>query len=66
MRSIAPSREAGVEEAAPTDFSITHQTTKVASTGLLIPLREDRYAPGVVVEQKYKDVIDRLYEGAAA
>jgi serine/threonine-protein kinase len=34
-------------------LSITRQTTKVASTGVLIPLREDRYAPGVVVEQKY-------------
>jgi serine/threonine-protein kinase len=46
----------------PTDFSITHQTTRVASTGALVPLREDRYAPGVVVEQKYT-LIRLLGEG---
>ena len=62
MRSIAPSRDAGADEAAPTDFSITHQTTKIASTGMVIPLREDRYAPGVIVEQKYK-LVRLLGEG---
>ncbi|HTQ05919.1 MAG TPA: serine/threonine-protein kinase [Polyangiaceae bacterium] len=40
-------------EGASPDPSITQQTTKIASTGVVIPLREDRYAPGVVVEQKY-------------
>jgi serine/threonine-protein kinase len=53
VRSVAPIRDAGVAEQAPADFSITHQTTKVATTGVLIPLREDRYAAGVTVEQKY-------------
>jgi eukaryotic-like serine/threonine-protein kinase len=42
-----------VAHAPAGDHSITHQTTKVASTGVVIPLREDRYGPGVVVEQKY-------------
>jgi serine/threonine-protein kinase len=51
--SVAPSREPGVANGASEDLSITRQTTKVASTGVLIPLREDRYSPGVVVEQKY-------------
>ncbi len=46
----------------PTDFSITHQTTKVLSPGVLVPLREDRYGPGVVVEQKYT-LIRLLGEG---
>jgi serine/threonine-protein kinase len=51
--SVAPSREARVADGASDDLSVTRQTTKVASTGVLIPLREDRYAPGVIVEQKY-------------
>jgi serine/threonine-protein kinase len=51
--SVAPSRDARVADGASDDLSVTRQTTKVASTGVLIPLREDRYAPGVVVEQKY-------------
>jgi len=62
VRSVAPSREAGADEAAPTDFSITHQTTRVASAGQVIPLREDRYAAGVVVEQKY-ELVRLLGEG---
>jgi eukaryotic-like serine/threonine-protein kinase len=62
VASLAPSREAGGDESAPPDFSITRQTTKVAATGALIPLREDRYAAGVIVEQKYK-LIRLLGEG---
>jgi serine/threonine-protein kinase len=34
----------------------------VASTGVLVPLREDRYGPGVIVEQKY-ELIRLLGEG---
>ena len=48
-------------EGPPTDFSITHQTTKVAA-GVVVPLREDRYGPGVVVEQKYA-IVRLLGEG---
>jgi serine/threonine protein kinase len=51
-----------VAENPPKDLSITHQTTKVASTGALVPSREDRYAPGVIVEQKY-NLIRLLGEG---
>ena len=53
MQSVAPSLDPEVPERAPVDHSITHQTTKIATTGVVVPLREDRYAPGVVVEQKY-------------
>ena len=62
MASIAPSREGGVAKAAPPDFSATRQQTRVATTGAVIPLREDRYAEGVVVEQKYK-LVRLLGEG---
>jgi serine/threonine protein kinase len=45
-----------------TDFSVTRQTTRIASTSVIVPLREDRYAPGVVVEQKY-ELVRLLGEG---
>jgi serine/threonine-protein kinase len=53
VQSVAPSLDREAPEGAPADHSITHQTTKVATTGVVVPLREDRYAPGVLVEQKY-------------
>ncbi len=53
MQSVAPSLDPETPESAPRDHSITHQTTKIATTGVVVPLREDRYAAGVVVEQKY-------------
>jgi len=62
VRSVAPSRDPGAAAAAPTDFSITRQTTKIASTSVVVPLREDRYGPGVVVEQKY-ELVRLLGEG---
>ena len=62
MGSVAPAREPGVADGAGDDLSITRQTTKVASTGVLIPLREDRYGPGVIVEQKYS-LVRLLGEG---
>jgi serine/threonine-protein kinase len=60
--SIAPSRDPGTKAGASPNLSITHQTTKVVSTGVLVPLREDRYAAGVVVEQKYQ-LVRLLGEG---
>jgi eukaryotic-like serine/threonine-protein kinase len=62
VRNVAPSRDPEAARNPPKDFSITHQTTKVATTGAPVPSREDRYAPGVIVEQKY-ELIRLLGEG---
>ncbi len=55
--SIVPSPGAPGE-----DLSITRQATRVGSTSVVVPLREDRYAPGVIVEQKYQ-LVRLLGEG---
>ncbi|HEX5101134.1 MAG TPA: serine/threonine-protein kinase [Polyangiaceae bacterium] len=62
MRSVAPSRDPAAKAGDATDFSITRQTTKIATTSVVVPLREDRYAAGVIVEQKY-ELVRLLGEG---
>jgi len=62
VRSVAPSRDPAAKAGNATDFSITRQTTKIATASVVVPLREDRYSPGVIVEQKYQ-LVRLLGEG---
>ena len=62
MQSAAPMADTEEERKRPTaSFSDTGQATKIG-TPAVIPLREDRYGPGVVVEQKY-ELVRLLGEG---
>jgi serine/threonine protein kinase len=62
VHSAAPMADTDEERKLPqASFSETGQATKIG-TPAVIPLREDRYGPGVVVEQKY-ELIRLLGEG---
>jgi serine/threonine protein kinase len=62
VHSAAPMADTDEELKLPkASFSETGQATKIG-TPAVIPLREDRYGPGVVVEQKY-ELIRLLGEG---